>query len=63
MSPKSENLNFFLEKYTSKQKLSHGLFNEKLITENISDFKKGKNNHYAIWDLLIFQIWFDRYHN
>ena len=58
-----ENLNYFLEKYTSKQKLSHGLFNEKLITENISDFKKGKNNHYAIWDLLIFQIWFDRYHN
>lgn len=57
------NLKNILNKYLTKEKLSHGLFNEKLIIKNYNDFLNGKNNYYAIWDLLIFQIWFDKYHN
>ena len=50
------------EYYFSKKMLTSGLLNEILIKENLNNFYKGKNNHVEIWNLLIFQIWFHKYH-
>ena len=48
--------------YISKSKLDHNLFHNDQIFNNLNDFENGKQNHNDIWNLLIFQIWFDKYH-
>lgn len=50
------------EYHFSSKMLPTDLLNESIINENINDFYKGKNNHVEIWNLLIFQIWFHKYH-
>ena len=57
------NLKNLLSHYLSDKMLSHDLFESKLIKQNLNDFKSGKNNHYALWDIFIFQLWFHRYHS
>ena len=48
--------------YFSKKMMSHDLFDNKILNQNIKNFKQGKPIHSEIWSLLIFQIWFYSYH-
>lgn len=51
-----------IDHYTSSKMLSHDILNKKIIEKNMNDFKNGKNNYFEIWNLLIFQIWHNKYH-
>ena len=54
-----EHLNY----YFSDKLLSHGFFKINTIKETIKNFLNGDlESQYAIWDLLMFQMWFDKYH-
>ncbi len=50
------------EHFLNSKMLSHELFDNNLIKKNIEEFNCGKENHFEIWSLLIFQIWFHKYH-
>lgn len=50
------------EYFFRRNMLSHELFDNNLIKKNIEEFNYGKENHFEIWSLLIFQIWFHKYH-
>ena len=52
-----------LNYYFSDKLLSHGFFKTNIVKENTKNFLNGDaESQYAIWDLLMFQMWFDRYH-
>ena len=41
---------------------NHGYFNSKLINQILDDHLKGKvNNEYKLWNLLMFQTWYEEY--
>ena len=50
------------EHFLNSKMLSHELFDNNLIKKNLEEFNYGKENHFEIWSLLIFQIWFHKYH-
>ena len=57
-----KDLNKLCDYYFSKKMMSHDLFDNKILNQNIKNFKRGKPIHSEIWSLLIFQIWFHSYH-
>ena len=52
-----------LDYYLSDNLLSHNFFDKNFIKKTIKDFfNNNTDSQYAIWDLLMFQMWFDKYH-
>ncbi|MBA4317006.1 MAG: asparagine synthase (glutamine-hydrolyzing) [Flavobacterium sp.] len=58
-----KDLNFYLEDYCSPQKVKlSNLFNDQKVSLAIENFNKGvKTEQTFIWQLLIFQMWYERW--
>jgi asparagine synthase (glutamine-hydrolysing) len=50
--------------FLSPEKIKvHGLFNEEKVSGLVNEFYSGRKEKYLkIWHLLMFQMWFDKWH-
>jgi asparagine synthase (glutamine-hydrolysing) len=56
-------LSYLIDQWLSKKRIQQqGIFNEKMIQEYVSAFRKGDRFHdKRIWALVFFQMWYEEY--
>jgi len=60
----STDLNTYLNTYLNKDAVKkHGLLNPDFVEQEVKDFRAGRSTENRIWNLLIFQMWCERWLN
>ena len=55
-------MRYYLDEYTNEQTLSHGLFKAKEVNHIKSRFFHGDKNYEGLaWNLLVFQMWYEKW--
>ncbi len=59
----SGDLSYLIDKWLDPKRISaQGIFNEKVISKYVTDFKQGKTFHdKRVWSLIFFQMWYSKY--
>ena len=57
-----ERFNQLVDRVTSQEALSHGLFTPHVVKSYVDEHRSGFHNHtYKLWTLIVFQLWYEQY--